>query len=137
MKSVILTFVLFFVFVSIGSAQKRPERPAAFKEYVYEEIDARQAKTLMYNTSDIVVLDVRTPEEFDQGSLQNAINIDFNGADFISEIKALDKDKTYLVFCRSGARSGKAFEIMKAEGFNYLYHLKGGLLNWPNFKLEK
>lgn len=137
MKSGILMFVLLFAGISIASAQGSPNKPATFKENVYEDIDARQAKTLMYNASDIVVLDVRTPEEFAQGSLQNAVNIDFNNPDFISKVCAFDKGKTYLVFCRSGARSGKAFEMMKEEGFNYLYHLRGGLLAWPNFKLEE
>lgn len=137
MKSGILIVVLFFAGLSVASAQAKPKKPVAFKENVYQEVNAQQAQTLMYNAADIVVLDVRTPEEFAQGSLQKAVNIDFNAPDFKSRVNELDKSKTYLVFCRSGARSGKAFEMMKEAGFNHLYHLKGGLLDWPNFKLEE
>ncbi|OYX83780.1 MAG: rhodanese [Flavobacteriales bacterium 32-34-25] len=78
-----------------------------------------------------VILDVRTEDECDEGIIANAINIDIHkGQDFISEIEKLDKSKNYYVYCRSGARSGKACEIMNELGFENAYNLLGGMLDW-------
>ncbi|MFA9187782.1 rhodanese-like domain-containing protein [Flavobacterium sp. FBOR7N2.3] len=78
-----------------------------------------------------VILDVRTEDECDEGIIANAINIDIHkGQDFISEIEKLDKSKNYYVYCRSGARSGKACEIMNELGFDNAYNLLGGMLDW-------
>ncbi|MEZ7515333.1 rhodanese-like domain-containing protein [Flavobacterium frigidarium] len=78
-----------------------------------------------------VILDVRTEDEFNDGIIENAINIDIHkGQGFISEIEALDKDKNYYVYCRSGARSGKACEVMNELGFKNAYNLAGGILAW-------
>ena len=78
-----------------------------------------------------VILDVRTEDEFNDGIIENAINIDIHkGQGFISEIEALDKDKSYYVYCRSGARSGKACEVMNELGFKNAYNLSGGILAW-------
>jgi rhodanese-related sulfurtransferase len=77
-----------------------------------------------------VIIDVRTPEEFEAGSLPNSLNIDFKNEAFMDNIRLLDKGKTYLVYCASGVRSGKALEQMKAEGFQHVYALEGGLEAW-------
>jgi rhodanese-related sulfurtransferase len=78
-----------------------------------------------------VILDVRTEDEFNDGFIANAINIDIHrGQDFINEIEALDKDKKYYVYCRSGMRSAKACEIMNQLGFESTYNLLGGILDW-------
>ena len=78
-----------------------------------------------------VVLDVRTEDEFDQGIIPNAINIDiYKGQGFIYKLEELDKSKTYYVYCRSGARSGQACKIMNELGFEKAYNLVGGILAW-------
>lgn len=78
-----------------------------------------------------VILDVRTEDECDEGIIPNAINIDIHqGQGFISEIEKLDKSKNYYVYCRSGARSAKACEIMNELGFENAYNLLGGMLDW-------
>ncbi|KDN55728.1 rhodanese-like domain-containing protein [Flavobacterium seoulense] len=78
-----------------------------------------------------VILDVRTEDECDEGIIPNAINIDIHkGQGFISEIEQLDKSKNYYVYCRSGARSAKACEIMNELGFDNAYNLLGGMLDW-------
>ena len=79
-----------------------------------------------------VLLDVRTPVEFGGGHIPNSININFNAPDFSAQIEKLDKSKTYLVYCRSGARSGKAATSMSEMGFQTIYTLQGGILNWKN-----
>ncbi len=53
------------------------------------------------------------------------------GSSFAQKVAALDKDKTYFVYCRSGNRSGNACEMMSKDGFKNLYNLSGGMMNWP------
>lgn len=74
-----------------------------------------------------VMLDVRTPSEFQAGHIDKAVNIDFENQTFLSEIKKLDSSKTYFVYCRSGNRSGQAISVMKANGIKDIYELQGGL----------
>jgi rhodanese-related sulfurtransferase len=78
----------------------------------------------------VIIIDVRTEEEFTQGSLPNSLNIDFKNPEFIKNISILDKDKIYLLYCASGARSGRALELMRQEGFKNVYALEGGLNAW-------
>ncbi|MBD0779787.1 rhodanese-like domain-containing protein [Maribacter sp. ANRC-HE7] len=77
------------------------------------------------------VLDVRTPAEFQQGFIRDASNIDiYLGQQFVSELEKLDKSKSYYVYCRSGARSGQACNIMKDMGFERAFNLQGGIMSW-------
>ena len=80
--------------------------------------------------SGVIVLDVRTPMEFAEGHLENAVNIDFQSGSFESDIAALDKNATYAVYCRSGNRSGQAVKVMSDLGFTDLYDLDGGVIDW-------
>jgi rhodanese-related sulfurtransferase len=86
-----------------------------------------------YNsTSNAVLVDVRTPAEFLSGHIDKAINIDIENSSFESEIKNLDKSKTYFVYCRSGNRSGQAVQIMRSNGINSIYELSGGIISNTN-----
>jgi phage shock protein E len=73
---------------------------------------------------------VRSPEEFAEGHLANAINIDFQSGNFESEISRLNKGTTYAVYCRSGNRSGQAVKVMADLGFTDLYDMDGGVIDW-------
>ncbi|MBK0369884.1 rhodanese-like domain-containing protein [Flavobacterium agrisoli] len=84
-----------------------------------------------------VVLDVRTEDEFNDGYIENAINIDIHkGQGFIYELEQLDKSKNYYVYCRSGARSAKACQIMNELEFANAYNLLGGILDWEGDVVE-
>lgn len=87
------------------------------------------------NTPDAVILDVRTPEEFAGGFIANAVNMDYNGADFNGEVSKLDKNKTYLVYCLSGKRSASAAAYMRSNGFKNVINLEGGILAWQGNNL--
>ena len=80
--------------------------------------------------SDTILLDVRTPEEFAEGHLENAINIDFYKDDFAEELNKLDKSKPYAIYCRSGHRSGITCKKMEEIGFKSTVNLDGGILQW-------
>lgn len=76
------------------------------------------------------LVDVRTPGEVAGGTIENAVNIDYNGANFSEELAKLDKSKPLMLFCRSGNRSGKASSIAKGLGFTEIYDLQGGFMAW-------
>lgn len=79
----------------------------------------------------VVVLDIRTADEFGAGHIAGAQNIDFlQSAAFEAKIKELDKTKAYLVHCQSGGRSGRSLKIFKQLGFESIYHLDGGIGGW-------
>jgi rhodanese-related sulfurtransferase len=101
------------------------------------EISADSAKRSIENGK-ATIIDVRTPEEFKEGHISGATNIDYQDKDFESKISSLDKDKQYILYCRSGNRSGKALEIMKQKGFN-ASNLEGGIMKWEaeGLPLEK
>ena len=80
--------------------------------------------------SDVVIVDVRTPEEFSQGAILNAQNISVTDASFENEIQKLDKKQPVYVYCRSGARSQTAAKKMAALGFIEIIDLEGGYLAW-------
>lgn len=74
---------------------------------------------------DAVLIDVRTPAEFAEGHLEGAVNIDLQSGDFEQLIAALPQDGDYVVYCRSGNRSGQAVEIMHGLGFENLVDAGG------------
>jgi thioredoxin 1 len=76
------------------------------------------------------IVDVRTPNEFNQGHLKNAINININDGNFINLINKLDKNKPVFVYCLSGSRSAYAANQMRAQGFKVIYDLAGGMMKW-------
>lgn len=73
-----------------------------------------------------VLVDVRTPEEFAEGHLENAKNINWYDQNFADNFSAVDKDKTIYVYCKMGGRSAKAQEKLKSLGFNHVVNLEGG-----------
>jgi phage shock protein E len=84
----------------------------------------------------LVILDVRTPEEFGEGHLDGAIMVDFYQDDFASQIAELDHDQPYLVYCRSGSRSGQTRAIMDELGFTDVADVDGGIIAWTEAGLD-
>ncbi|MBL0064757.1 MAG: rhodanese-like domain-containing protein [Bacteroidetes bacterium] len=101
-------------------------------------VSATDFKSLVDQQSGII-LDVRTPEEFAEGHIPGAINMDVNGPNFKDEVGKLDKGKAYEVYCRSGKRSLKASEMMQSEGFTKVTNLDGGIMGWQEkgYPVEK
>ena len=79
---------------------------------------------------DYVLVDVRTPEEFAQGALPEAVNISVTDLSFPFEIAKLDKEKPVLIYCKGGTRSARAAGAMKALGFDKIHELDGGYMAW-------
>ena len=79
---------------------------------------------------DLIILDVRTPWEFSNKHIEGAENMDFTDPDFNEMVEKLDKDKIYVIYCKSGRRSDKVTEILKNLGFIKIYSIKGGFEGW-------
>ena len=104
---------------------------AACSQQGYENTDVDAFASRITN-QDVVLLDVRTAEEYNDGHIQNAINIDVKQDGFIEEAKStLPTDKTIAVYCRSGKRSAKAAGLLAKEGFK-IVNLEGGIMAWKN-----
>lgn len=93
-------------------------------------LDVKTYQQQLAAQKDIQLIDVRTPEEFAGGHLQNAVNIDFQADDFEQKIKALNKTKPVYLYCLSGGRSGKAADVLNKQGFSEVYNMKGGIMEW-------
>ena len=94
-------------------------------------LDQKEWVSLMDETADAIILDVRTEEEYESGYIKGAQLIDIRQPqEFMDATQALDKDKSYFVYCRSGARSGQACSIMSQLGFKSAFNLLGGFNDW-------
>lgn len=116
----LVSIIIFFSFIFGAMAQENKTivlDPADFKKAIAQE--------------DVQIIDVRTQEEFDLGSINDALNIDYFKQDlFNEEVQKLDKSKPVYIFCRSGNRSQKSAVILEQLGFEKIYELKGGYTSW-------
>ncbi len=95
-----------------------------------KEVDKTTFAKLMAEHPDYKILDVRTPQEQAGGMIAGAKGIDVTAPDFAEKVAKLDKDETYLVYCKSGGRSTRACQIMSEQGFEDIYNLQGGYTAW-------
>lgn len=97
---------------------------------ISEDVDAEKFKSLIDGGNGLL-LDVRTPGEYEGGNIAGSVNLDINGSTFEAALDTLDKSVPVYVYCQSGGRSGRAMEMMKEKGFSEVYNLLGGYGNWP------
>ena len=100
---------------------------------ILEDITPNEAYELIEKNDgneNFVIVDVRTPEEYSGGYIKDAINIDFNSENFKDEIGKLDRNVTYLLYCRTARRSSLALDVMEDLGFTNVYNMKGGIVRW-------
>ncbi|MEZ4810124.1 MAG: rhodanese-like domain-containing protein [Allomuricauda sp.] len=79
---------------------------------------------------DVQLVDVRTPMEYNNGHIDDAVNFDVNGSSFPKQIKTLDKEKPVYLYCKMGGRSNRAAEILKSKGFKKIFDYTGGYDDW-------
>lgn len=96
----------------------------------YENINATAFEELLSETSDAVLIDVRSAGEFSTGHLPKAQNHDIMSGAFQRKVTMLDKNKTYFLYCRSGNRSGMASKILAKNGFTKVFNMSGGIGSW-------
>lgn len=78
----------------------------------------------------VQLVDVRTPEEYANGYIMDAVNINVKSDDFLSQVESLDKSKAVVVYCMAGVRSTSAAEKLVEAGFTNIYNYKGGFGEW-------
>lgn len=117
--------MLAIFFPAVLSANVEQADPARFAELIASE--------------DTLLIDVRTPGEVDEAKIPDALEIDFYSDDFAEKIAKLPKDKTLLLYCRSGNRSGQTAKRLEDQGYTKLVNLAGGINAWKaaNLPLKK
>jgi rhodanese-related sulfurtransferase len=96
----------------------------------YQNLAPAEFKAAFESADNAVIIDVRTPSEIAAGKIKGAIELDFFAPDFGQKVLALDKDKSYFIYCRSGNRSGQACMFLQMQGFANPVNLRGGMLAW-------
>lgn len=97
------------------------------------EVDAAKAKDIIaqrQGQANFVILDIRTPKEFRKGHIEGAIYVDYHNDAFKQNLDKLDKNPTYLLYCRSGGRTGRSLALFEELGFKSIVHMKHGLREW-------
>lgn len=151
MKAMQIIFLFSLIFLT-SSCQITDKKPAEGEQVAHKQVDQAPPKKdngirnitmrhlknrIDYYDDKHVVLDVRTAEEFEQGALPKAQLLDVTQPEQFKETVAkLDKDKTYFVYCRSGQRSKRAFHIMNDMGFDKVFNVTGGYLEWQKLQAE-
>lgn len=105
------------------------------KTQIVEDVTPEEAYALIQDNKDnqnFVIIDVRTPEEYARGYIEEAINLDYYSETFRDKLNRLDKNKTYLIYCQSGRRSGMALNLMEELGFREVYNMLGGFAQWES-----
>jgi rhodanese-related sulfurtransferase len=124
--------LIFFVisFILAGCGGKRSAENSELADTTLIELTPQEFKSRLASTPDAVLVDVRKPEELSDGMIDGAINIDYKDSSFTDRIQTLDKTKTYFLYCKSGIRSSDAARDMQKLGFENLYVLEGGHIEW-------
>lgn len=118
------TILISTVMIAIFSVQGLSQTEKSYSDLTVEELDSMQSR------NDVILLDVRTPEEISKGKIGDALEADVLSPGFKAHIQDLDHEKNYVVYCRSGRRSVTASEIMVRAGFIHVYNLVGGYKEW-------
>lgn len=105
-----------------------------FKKTKINKINGKDVSEFIKNEKDLVIIDIRTSMEFMQGAIKNSKNIDFYHPSFLSEIKKLDRNRKYLIYCASGGRSKAACGLLESLDFQHVYELKGGFSSYISNK---
>lgn len=122
---VIVTSLLLFFLSSCSSSN--------INDSAIKKVNIDTTRNLLSQENRVVILDVRTPEEYKLGHIQGALNVNIMDDKFTNEISKLERNQTYIVHCAANAKDGrtdKSLKIMKNLGFNNLFDMSGGINKW-------
>ena len=127
MKSIFLSVVL-LTFFSCANHSQQPQG--------VQLVSAQAFSEALKTTPNATIIDVRTPEEYQMGHLQDAVNFNVLAPEFQSQVSKLDKTQPVFVYCKVGGRSADAVAKMKGLGFTTIYDMKGGYMAWASAGME-
>jgi len=128
MKTPALAFAVALLFAELTTAQT-PVASAESKDQVVKTVTPDEASKLMNQRKDVVVLDVRTADEYAEGHIAGSKNLSFTDPDFKERLKEFE-GKPVIVHCAAGNRSAKAVDVMKLRNFPEIHHLEKGFKGW-------
>jgi rhodanese-related sulfurtransferase len=142
-KPMLILFIIIFtlIILSTSCTQSISNTPSTGAQVIspsalyatLKDVSVDEAYKIIQDNSanpDFIILDVRTSEEYNNGHIPNAVNIDVKSSDFDSNVSQLSRDKIYLVYCHLGGRSAKATQAMAQLSFNNILNLKEGFAKW-------
>lgn len=137
MKKTILlsTLALALFTISCGTSQNNTPETAITNNEVIVTVDAKTFSELTKSQSG-TILDVRTPEEWTEGTLKDAVKMNYHDDNFAEQVEKLDKNAPVFVYCKKGGRSSSAADILKEKGFTKVYNLDGGITSWQENGFE-
>ncbi len=137
MKLIVILSISIIVIILLLNAEELFTENEGFRSLTANQFQ-EQLSFYRENKLDHVLLDIRTNPEFNQGHLKGAEMLDFYGPGFKAELQKLDRDKPYLIYCRSGNRTGQTLKLMEQLGFTNVADLHNGIISWvkAGFLLE-
>lgn len=124
MKKIIPVFITMVVLTLASCANSSSQKQAKYS------LSPQEFAEKLKSLPEAPIIDVRTPKEFAEGSIEGAKNINWQDAAFAEQIQSLDKNKPVFVYCLVGGRSGEAAALMRQQGFTEVYELEGGMMKW-------
>lgn len=134
MKTIKLVLIIFIAAVTLSACKKDDKKtiPGTSEEVITTVILDISMEDMAALGNDVQLVDVRTPEEYAQGYIKNAMNVNVRETDFLENTVLLDKYKPVYVYCAMGVRSMEAAKALQAEGFTHIYNYSGGFREWAN-----
>lgn len=123
MKNVLSVLFVFGVLMVFGCSKTQTQNAKNL-------LSSQEFSHSLSSIQDKIILDVRTPDEYSGGHIQDAINIDWNNGDFEQKTSSIDKNKTIMVYCLSGGRSSAAASYLRSAGYRDIKELDGGMMSW-------
>lgn len=139
--NVLLLAIVFLTACTNNNAQEDTQTNNAIEQHantneqqqiIAQDINVAAFANKINSLENVQILDVRTPQEWGEGTIKNAIKMNFYDADFDQQIEQLDKSKPVLVYCKSGGRSAQTMSKLKNIGFKETYNLLGGITAWKS-----
>lgn len=127
-----LTILAVITIATLGCKEKKPEIITT-KSGEINRVSPLEFKEKLEGN---ILIDIRTPREFEQGYIEGAININYYDRNFLDQIAKYDKSKPIFIYCRSGSRTNSASKKISNLGFTQVYDLNGGIINWYKNKLK-
>ena len=129
-------FLLVISLITVLSACSVSDEQVASAVQLPADIEQQQLLVMQQQKQDFLLLDVRSKEEFEQGHIPGAVNIEHDQLNENIATLMPYTDKPIVVYCRSGRRAGKAIDKLTELGFNQLHHLEGDMQGWQQAKLQ-